>query len=92
MIENAPTTDLTELVETLADIAHQQWSGWMEYLFSKSIYNADGSVTIPAPLVERWQRQRITPYAALPENEKESDRKEAARVLLAQSKIEAAKQ
>ncbi len=67
--------------EELANLAHEQWSGWMMYLFSLSTANQDGTVTIPAPLVERWTRQIATPYCALSEAEKDSDRKEADRVL-----------
>lgn len=71
-----------ELTEPLADLAHQQWAGWMEYLFSKCAFNlVDGTATIPAEFVARWQRQMNTPYADLPEPEKESDRIEARRVL-----------
>jgi hypothetical protein len=67
--------------EQLAALAHEQWSGWMEYMFSKSVHNADGSVTIPAELVSRWARQMNTPYEQLPEQEKESDRVEADKVI-----------
>jgi hypothetical protein len=63
--------------EKLAWYAHNAWSGWMIYLFGKSRRNEDGSFTIPADLAERWWRQLKTDYEALPENEKESDRKEA---------------
>lgn len=67
--------------ESLAALAHEQWSGWMVYLFSKSAHHADGSVTIPTELAERWKRQALTAYSELPESEKESDRAEADRVL-----------
>lgn len=67
--------------EQLADLAHEQWSGWMQYLFAKSAVNDDGSVSIPTELVERWQRQVSTPYADLPGHEQESDRVEADKVL-----------
>lgn len=67
--------------EALAEYAHQAWSGWMDYLFSKSQVNDDGTVTLPAWAVERWKRQVATPYAELPESEKESDRAEADRML-----------
>ena len=67
--------------EQLAEYAHKAWSGWMAYLFEKSEQNSDGTVTIPAWAVERWRRQSITPYSALPESEKESDRAEADRML-----------
>ena len=72
---------LTELREQLADLCHQQWSGWMEYLFSKGTMNEDGSCTIPAEYVQRWQRQMDSFYDQLPEDEKESDRKEADRFI-----------
>lgn len=77
--------------EELAAYAHEAWSGWMEYLFSKCdiaqsgpAFEADapdGRLIIPAWAVERWTRQMNTPYADLPESEKESDRKEADRML-----------
>lgn len=76
-------------IELLAALAHDQWSGWMKYLFEKcqqaastraTFYNGPG-VVIPAPSVERWVRQMNTPYADLPEEEKESDRVEARKVL-----------
>jgi hypothetical protein len=63
--------------EKLAMFAHKQWSGWMEYLFSKCFFNEDGTATIPKWAVDRWQRQIITPFEELDEQEKESDRKEA---------------
>ena len=63
--------------EQLAEYAHGAWSGWMAYLFEKSSFNSDGTVTIPVWAVERWKRQSETAYVNLPENEKESDRKEA---------------
>jgi predicted aminopeptidase len=72
---------LTRLLETLSELEHERWSHWMLYLFGKSAYNPDGSVTIPAELVERWTRQAATPYSALSETEKESDRKEARKTL-----------
>lgn len=65
------------LREALAKYAHDAWAGWMRYLFSRSIGNQDGTTLIPKSLTERWTRQLSTPYQNLPENEKESDRKEA---------------
>lgn len=69
------------LRESLAALAHEQWSGWMTYMFRKCISNDDGTVTIPAWAVERWQRQMSTPYSQLPESERESDRRQADKVL-----------
>jgi len=70
-----------ELLEELADYAHFAWSGWMEYLFSKSKMNPDGSCTIPTVSVEWWVRQMNTAYVDLSEREKESDRVEAKMIL-----------
>ena len=70
-----------DLREKLAAVEHQQWTAWMTYLFEKSISNPDGSVTIPAPFVERWRRQINAPYGALSEPEKECDRIEADNLL-----------
>jgi len=67
----------------LAELCHSQWSGWMEYLFSKGTFNEDGTWTMPAWAVERWMRQMNTPYAELSEEEQESDRKEADKFIAA---------
>lgn len=77
------TAGTEELREQLAALAHDQWSGWMRYMFSRcgpSSVSA-GQMYIPREWVERWQRQMDTPYAELSETEKDSDRKEADRVL-----------
>jgi len=67
---------LTELVEALAVIEHERWSHWQRYMHSKCEPQPDGSLRIPADLVQRWQRQTETPYSALTEKEKESDREQ----------------
>jgi hypothetical protein len=71
-----------ELREKLAEVAHDGiWAHWTRYQFSKCVQNADGSLTIPADLVERWARQANTPYTGLTEREKESDREQADKML-----------
>lgn len=72
-----------ELLEQLADLEHERWSGWMRYMFSKGTKNPDGTWTMPAWAVGRWERQASTPYADLSEQEKESDRVEARKGLMA---------
>ena len=74
------------LREKLAALCHDQWGGWMEYLFddargSESQHKEAEAWTIHAESYRRWRRQMRTSYADLPENEKESDRKEADRFL-----------
>jgi hypothetical protein len=70
-----------KVTDELANYAHAAWSGWIGYLFAKSIANEDGTITIPQWAVDRWNRQAKTPYADLPENEKDSDRDEARKML-----------
>lgn len=74
--------------EKLAALAHEQWSGWMRYMFNRcarqvinNYYDNTKEVIIPGWAVERWTRQMNTPYEDLPEEEKESDRNEADRVI-----------
>jgi hypothetical protein len=69
------------LLEPLSAYAHHAWAGWMNYMFSKCTLNADGTMTIPAWAVTRWQRQAQTLYDDLPENEKISDRDEAYKIM-----------
>lgn len=67
--------------EQLSELSHEQWSGWMRYLFNKGSFNEDGSFTINLASVDRWKRQMNTPYHDLPEDEKESDRVAADKVI-----------
>ncbi len=67
--------------ESIAGLCHKQWSGWMDYLFSKGTFNEDGSWTMPKEFVERWKRQAATDYIDLSESEQDSDRKEADKFL-----------
>lgn len=71
----------TRTIEALADYAHEAWAGWMKYLFSQSSKSEDGSVTIPTALADRWLRQMETDYNKLTEDEKESDRVEARKII-----------
>ncbi len=72
---------MNKLTQNLAAYAHEAWSGWMKYMFSKGIENPDGSIIIPADLVERWTRQMNTPYKDLPAEEQLSDVAEAHKMI-----------
>jgi len=69
------------LREELAALCHEQWSGWMEYLFQAGHISPYGDFTLPVSLVNRWKRQMATPYAELSQEEKDSDRQEADKFL-----------
>lgn len=79
--EDVPARESGEIATELAEYAHEAWSGWMNYLLSKSKVNDDGTWTIPAQYAERWYRQMTTPYHLLPESEKTIDRAEAHKLL-----------
>jgi hypothetical protein len=71
--------DSPELLEVLADIEHERWSGWMTYQDEKlGRTHASGET-----YTERWYRQSTTSYAELTNSEKESDRIEARKGLVA---------
>jgi hypothetical protein len=60
-----------ELMEILAAIEHERWSGWMRWMFDNW---TDENIA-------RWKTQMVTPYCDLPEYSKESDRKEVRKTL-----------
>lgn len=70
-----------EMREELADYAHEAWSGWMKYLYSKCALNSDGTATIPDWAITRWARQFTTDYIDLLEDEKNSDLEEADKII-----------
>lgn len=78
-----------ELRERLAAYAHEAWSGWMRYMFGKGKFDivevepglGEQIWIMPSTQIQRWTRQMDTPYADLPEAEKESDREEAEKML-----------
>ena len=69
--------DDLKLIEPLAALAHQQWSNWMRYLFSKGRFTGDGEWIMPKSFADRWLRQMNTPFHLLPEEEQKSDYQEA---------------
>jgi hypothetical protein len=72
---------LYSILEQLAHIEHERWSHWQTYMHSKSVRQPDGSLLIPADLVERWERQMTTDYADLTEKEKDGDREQVEKYL-----------
>ncbi|MFA5445755.1 MAG: RyR domain-containing protein [Bacteroidales bacterium] len=62
-----------ELVEEIARYEHLQWVEW-----SKAIAESE---TISPERLARWKKQLWVPYSRLPEEQKESDRKYARKVL-----------
>lgn len=74
---------LNGLMEDLAAIEHERWSHWQRYVHSKGARQPDGSLVIPPELVERWERLIATPYGALTDAERESDREQVRRYLQA---------
>lgn len=73
---------MDELREKLAAQEHERWSRWMRYLFEQGVIEVDGTWTMPAWAVVRWDGQMTTPYSELSEKEKDSDRKEADQTLV----------
>lgn len=76
-----PKPDPNSLRERLAADEHDRWSGWMKYLFAKGGYFSMGSWCMRHADEVRWRRQMTTNYTDLTEKEKDSDRKEADRIL-----------
>jgi len=70
-----------ELIELLAAKVHESWAHWMRYQLSLCTQAPDGSMTIPAELVTRWQVQVTTEYAALSEQEQQADRNRVAKIM-----------
>jgi len=64
-----------EDMELLAAAEHESWSVWTAYMLDTIEKESGGDFNIKSlPCVERWMRQKVTPYASLSEKEKESDR------------------
>jgi hypothetical protein len=67
--------------EEWANIEHERWSKWQEYMFDCAVKSGDDNLGIrtlafPTGQYENWERQIETPYSELSEKEKESDREQ----------------
>lgn len=81
LMEAMRPADPTLMIEQLANVMHSQWSGWTKHMFKFGEQLPDGRFVMDACKVERWMRQMETPYSELPEDEKQSDRIEAQKVV-----------
>lgn len=83
-IDAAPTPSSREgeLLEKLAAIEHERWADWQKWMHGSFYKIEKGNAihqSLPQLLIERWERQIKTPYADLPDAEKQSDRDQVAR-------------
>ena len=70
------------MLELIANVQHKIWAHWMLYVFTYCGHTRDdGSFVIKKECVSRWKRQIVQEYKDLMEQEKESDRKQARKVL-----------
>lgn len=63
--------DKTILREKLADLEHQQWAHWTDYMLDN----------LTEDNIKRWRKQCRTQYQDLTEKEKDSDRVWADKVM-----------
>ena len=70
-----------QLVDELATVEHERWAHWQRYVHEHCERQQDGSLVIPAELAARWEAQIETPYGALTDLEKDSDREQVRRYL-----------
>jgi hypothetical protein len=79
-VSGAPFQEsLAHLLEELAALEHQRWAHWQKYIHDNGERQSDGSILLPAGLVEHWERQLSTSYKDLAESEKDSDREQVRR-------------
>ena len=73
-----------KFVEKGAELEHDRWARWQEYMFSKFVEHENGKgeyLCLHKDFWKRWNRQIDTKYIDLSEEEKESDRKETRNYL-----------
>jgi hypothetical protein len=74
---NEPHEDgFVALIEALAALEHDRWAHWQRYVHDQGQRQPDGSLMLPADLVDRWERQINTRFENLTTEEKESDREQ----------------
>jgi len=70
-----------KLTEALAEYAHDVWSRIKLSTFEKGSEHSTGGLLIPREVVSKWRKQIDSSYYLLSEDEKESDREEAKKIL-----------
>ncbi len=82
--------DGVEEREMVASLVHELWIQWMQY-FQKQVRWIEGmGWAIPEDIIVRWQRQMRTKYDDLPEEDKESNRRQADKILDLMAEIDLA--
>ena len=67
--------------ERVASLVHDIWVNWMRYFQKRVRWKEGVGWVIPEEMIIRWQRQMRTAYADLSEEEKESDRHQADKII-----------
>lgn len=67
------------LREKLATIEHERWADWQKWCHEVLRENMPDYWTELNNVLERWDKQIATPYSALTEKEKDSDREQVDR-------------
>lgn len=70
-----------DVLSKLAEIEHERWAHWQRYVHESCRQQEDGSLVIPAELVQRWERQIATPFSELSQDERDSDIEQVERYL-----------
>lgn len=70
---------LEHSIDRLAAVEHERWAHWQRYMHEKGTRLDDGSLVLPAELIERWDEQIAKPFHALSPEEQESDREQVRR-------------
>lgn len=70
-----------EVLDRLATVEHERWAHWQRYMHDQCLKQDDGSLLIPPELVRRWEKQIMTPYAALTKTEQRSDQEQVLKYL-----------
>lgn len=72
---------MTTIGELLARQQHEIWKETIQHVMAVSPIESDGSRTIPAATVERWQHIIDTPFDGLREYEKDTPRRWANKIV-----------